>query len=308
MLAGFAILCRDDDDQAHAVLAAATRAGLSALWLDAGGWRRPSAVPGWRPESVVLPASVVWARAMPGWPSKLLPRSEVASADRWHSRIAEHADVERFAYGVVSGWEQSGCVVYPSPQQRVQHQKMAQLRRWHEAGVVIPPSLVTHSIAELRDFVRRAPDKVVVKPLSGAGHAAFLGDDIAVTALDACPVLLQHHIRGDDIRVVVVDGEVVAATHTPVPDDVADGRSVATTAQPLWPSVAHQALAIHAAAVLGHRITALDARRTADGTWVWLESNPTPTVLDVQQVTDVDIATTIAWALQRMAVQSAHHE
>jgi glutathione synthase len=89
---------------------------------------------------------------------------------------------------------------------------------------VIPPSLVTSSIARLKIFLEELGGEMIVKPLDGAGGAGVFhlhrGDRNLNAILESAtdqgrrPIMAQRYlpeIRRGDKRVVVLDGEPLGA-------------------------------------------------------------------------------------------------
>ncbi len=89
---------------------------------------------------------------------------------------------------------------------------------------VIPPTLVTSSIARLRDFLAELGGRMIVKPLGGHGGAGVFFVSAAdrnlgailetVTRLGSEPCMAQRYLpeaRSGDKRLIVLDGEPIGA-------------------------------------------------------------------------------------------------
>jgi GNAT-family acetyltransferase (TIGR03103 family) len=102
------------------------------------------------------------------------------------------------------------------------------------AGVVVPEQLeVGGGDAELQVFLRRH-GKVVVKPARGEqGRGVAVGLDTmeaVAAAIEAArtvshQVIVEQHVDGEDLRLVVIDYRLVAAAIRRPPHVVGDGRS-----------------------------------------------------------------------------------
>lgn len=92
-------------------------------------------------------------------------------------------------------------------------------RLLERAGLAVPAQRTVTGMEEALDFLR-AHESVVVKPArgeQGAGISVDVRDEASLdAALDRArahcdTVLLEEFVRGEDLRVIVIDGEVVAA-------------------------------------------------------------------------------------------------
>jgi len=110
--------------------------------------------------------------------------------------------------------------------------KRTTLRLMREAGLRTPEQILAGSVTANEEFLRKL-GSVVVKPMRGEQG---LGISVGVTtpeslhaAVDRAaevgrPVLLEEFVRGDDLRVVVIDHELVAAATRRPPEVTGDGR------------------------------------------------------------------------------------
>jgi glutathione synthase/RimK-type ligase-like ATP-grasp enzyme len=293
-----AVLCHNDDAQGMAVVASARKRGAAVQHLDACAWVQG----GWSFDLVnaveACPAHVVWVRSTPAWPAHLAARDAQWTADQWHTAVAVHADRERFALGMQMRWERRGATVIPSPSKRVDDHKPGQLLRWHDAGVRVPRTLVSQDPQRVRAFRSDVGD-VIIKPLSGAGHAALAPTHIADDVVRACPALWQERIHGADVRVVVARGKIVGAGMKRVPPHIIDSRLDHSQWQPWTLTTNDETLVLDAAAALNHPLTAIDARMTAHGL-VFLESNTCATWLDLEHDVHLPITERVTEALLAM--------
>jgi GNAT-family acetyltransferase (TIGR03103 family) len=101
------------------------------------------------------------------------------------------------------------------------------------AGLPIPAGAVATGGPEDEEFLRRHGD-IVVKPARGeGGQGVTVGvrtrdalEAARTTARRSCPVVvLEERCTGDDLRVLVIDDEVVAASVRRAPTVTGDGRT-----------------------------------------------------------------------------------
>ena len=83
------------------------------------------------------------------------------------------------------------------------------------AGVPVPSGLVSTDADEVRRFADEVGE-VVYKPVAGGGACwaldpAELDDPLTRRRLSRSPVLFQERVRGRDVRIYTVDGEVADA-------------------------------------------------------------------------------------------------
>ena len=110
---------------------------------------------------------------------------------------------------------------------------------------LMPPTLVTRNIEEIKDFRSRYKD-IVMKPLYGNGGAAVFRikpDDTNLNSLieifhilNREPVMVQEYrpeVRAGDKRIILVDGEAVGAINrVPAPDETRSNMHVGGVARP----------------------------------------------------------------------------
>lgn len=117
--------------------------------------------------------------------------------------------------GLVRMLDRRGAtVVPPLERQRWQDRKPQQLDLFARAGLPVPETTFTNDPEAVRAFADHH-DRIVYKPVTrgGAPHElqpADLTED-RLARLATAPVQFQAFVPGDDLRVYVVDGEVVGA-------------------------------------------------------------------------------------------------
>ena len=203
----------------------------------------------------------------------------------------ERADV---LTAMLSRWEHNGVPVYNGLAASPRLTKPFQLALLKDAGLPVPETRWTNDPDEVRSFAAAA--RVAYKPVSGGAATRELGaDDLAPSRLDLLsrsPVTFQSLMPGEDIRVYVLDGEVIAAIH--IVSGALDFRGHEERCVPIeLPTVARQQC-IRAAEVIGLRFTGMDLKRDAAGTLRFLELNSSPMFLGFDARAGTDIAARLA--------------
>ena len=103
-----------------------------------------------------------------------------------------------------------------------------------DAGIPVPRGAICNSWEEVRDAAERIGYPVVTKPLSG-NHGRGVTTDITNEAelregYDAAharheQVMVENYIRGEDHRLLVIDGKLVAAARRRPAHVIGDGKS-----------------------------------------------------------------------------------
>lgn len=176
--------------------------------------------------------------------------------------------------------ERRGATVVPSlGDHNWQDRKPWQLDLYASADLPIPDTVFTNDPAEVRAFVE-AHDRVIYKPVTRGGAPRELSaDDLTeerLAKLATAPVQFQAFAPGEDVRVYVVDGDVVGAMQYESEQfsfklDQLDGATVDVHAVELPDAVADTA--VRAAERAGLCFAAADVRLQSDGTHALLELN-----------------------------------
>jgi hypothetical protein len=164
----------------------------------------------------------------------------------------------------------------------LQQRKPWQLDRFEAAGVPVPDTVFTNDPDEVRAFCDRH-DRVLYKPVSrGATPSEVEGDDLderRLAKLSAAPVQFQAFVPGEDLRVYVLDGDVVGAIRYHSERfsfklDQEAGDDVELSAPSVSPAVEESA--VRAADAADVQFAAADVRRRPDGSHALLELNEAP--------------------------------
>ena len=179
--------------------------------------------------------------------------------------------------------------------------KFETLRVLNSAGLPTPKTELVRDLDQLEAAVDRVGGvPVVIKPLHGAqGQGTILAESAAgaVSMMQSVlfqsrEFLIQQYIpcAGEDIRVIVVDGEVVAAKRRKAPagdfrSNLARGGSARV--EEVTPELGE--LAVHATQTLGLHCSGVDLLPSTDGP-VILEINGSPGLGGIEKVTGSDVA------------------
>ena len=170
----------------------------------------------------------------------------------------------------------------------------------HDAGLLVPETVVCERVEEAMAAVRAMGD-VVIKPIFGSlGHGMVRVSD-PETALRVVRALEQiksvFYVQraidhgGRDLRVFVVGGRVIGAIERRAPagewrTNVAIGGSA--TAVEVSPEI--ERIALSAAAAVGADYAGVDVLPARDGSLFVLEVNGIPGWQGLQQATGIDVA------------------
>ncbi|MCE3235719.1 MAG: hypothetical protein K0Q50_1899 [Vampirovibrio sp.] len=178
------------------------------------------------------------------------------------------------------------CRWVNSPEAIAQHAyKPYQLQLMHQAGIRIPQTLISNDPNAVTEFYERLNGQVIYKPVRGGAHTARLKpEDLKakrLSELATAPVQFQEYVDGVDVRVYMVKDEVFAGEiHSRTLDFREDPDALIVPIQ--LPSAIEQDCRI-IMRILGLMYTGIDARRTPQGEYVFLEGNPCPMFMHFEQ-------------------------
>jgi glutathione synthase/RimK-type ligase-like ATP-grasp enzyme len=215
---------------------------------------------------------------------------------RWLRRAEQRRATQVHARAVHAGLEAAGTFMVNSIEATWLHRsKPAADLRLRAAGIATPRCLVSDDPAAVRRFVANVGE-TVRKPVAGGGACVAVDPDALsdgeLAGLAMAPVLFQERIRGDDLRVYLVDGEVVAAAH--IHTTAIDYRGHEDDVVGFTPDDELTELCRRAAATLGLVFTGIDVKRKSDGELVVLDVNPSPMFLGVERRTSQPITRRLA--------------
>ncbi len=202
-------------------------------------------------------------------------------------------------------YEQAGVPVYnPSSASIISRRKPYQLSILRKTGCPLPETLITNDYQAVKKFIKKHQD-IILKPASG-GALTLTPEQINEEILKKVrevPAIFQQRIRGDDIRVMVLNGKVISAAKINVPDDTLDFRGneqyqqgyISYSEIQLPDKIKH--LCRQLTRNLGLRIGGIDLKHTKDNEFYFLECNSSPIYLDVEIKLGHPISQTICNAL-----------
>jgi glutathione synthase/RimK-type ligase-like ATP-grasp enzyme len=170
-------------------------------------------------------------------------------------------------------------------------EKPLQLQRASQLGVKIPKTLITNDVEQVIEFTHRHAS-VIFKPVCGGVYTKLITSkhlerSRLTQALRYAPITLQEYVPGTNIRSYVVGGSVFSAEIRSESIDFRTDRQASLIPLEVPEAIAQQSVEITHA--FGMEWTAIDWRRTPDGTYVFLEANFSPMFLHFEQQTQFPI-------------------
>ena len=180
-------------------------------------------------------------------------------------------------------------------------------------GLPVPKTFITNHVSTL-DFALEefCPPPVVIKLLSSTqGLGVILGDtqNSAMSIMEAFirmkeKVILQEFIReanGSDLRVFIVDNEIVAAMERKARDgEFRSNLHRGATARRIFLSPAEREVAKEAARTMKLHVAGVDLLRSGNGPLV-LEVNASPGLEGIEETTGIDVAGRVIQYIERNA-------
>jgi glutathione synthase/RimK-type ligase-like ATP-grasp enzyme len=292
---------RATDPHAAAVAHLAKRRGATVLVIDTTqpsfarwGWRDGRLVDH-RGDDVHIDAAYVRAIALP-LPIHDQPDVDGRALAGWLQRAEQKRHTHLHARAVHAGLEAAGALVVNSVDATWFHRsKPAADLRLRAAGIATPRCLVTDDPEAVRQFVETVGE-TVRKPIAGGGACVAVDpacvSDADLGALATAPALFQERIRGDDLRVYVLDGEVIVGAHIHTSALDYRGHEDDVVTMPVDDELA--ALSVRVATVLGLVFTGIDVKRSPEGKLTVLDANPSPMFLGIERRTGQPIADRLA--------------
>jgi glutathione synthase/RimK-type ligase-like ATP-grasp enzyme len=219
----------------------------------------------------------------------------------WRLTLVALREKATLLKGLAARWEALGVPLYNPPSVDWRTPKPMQLAALQHAGLPVPETLWTNDPEAVRRFA--SGRRVAYKPVEGGAATRELTPedltDERLAALEAAPVTFQELLPGEDVRVYVLDGEIIASLR--ITSHALDFRQNEERIESfeLPPDVARQCL--QATGLLGLRWTGMDLKRDARGTLRFLELNVSPMFLGFDARAGTDILGHFARALARAA-------
>lgn len=212
------------------------------------------------------------------------------SWEDWYQNFGLQRDRSDTLLSLALSLENLGVPCFnPPSKSHVSRRKPYQLHLLRSVGCKLPNTLVTNNAKDATAFIHAQGD-CIVKPAAGGSLTLSANELLEQGGLDAiaAPAIFQQRIRGRDIRVIMVNHEVVSSAIIDIPVDTLDFRGNADYENglahyieaPLPEEVAKQCQ--RATQVLGLKFAGIDIRVTPTGEYVLLECNSSPIYLDVE--------------------------
>ncbi|NMO18346.1 hypothetical protein HPC49_34215 [Pyxidicoccus fallax] len=245
--------------------------------------------------------AAVYLRGLHASPLAYLVDAQEAMDADWRTTLTAFREKATLLNGLVSRWERLGVPLYnPVSSDWVMH-KPAQLAALKAAGLPVPRTLWTNDPEAVRHFA--AGGRVAYKPVNGGAATRELkAEDLTderLGALAAAPVTFQELLPGEDIRVYVLEGEVIASLR--IVTQALDFRQNEERLEPIELPAPVARNCVKACEVLGLRWTGLDLKRGQDGELKFLELNGSAMFLGFDAGGGTDVAGHFTRALARHA-------
>lgn len=259
-----------------------------------------------------LPFAGLTARVNTGMASVWGEAGELSKVDAVIVRTMPPGSLEQvvFRMNLLAQLEARGVTVINSPRaMECAVDKYLTTARLVSAGLPVPETIVCeNSDAALEAFAELGGD-VVVKPIFGAegrGIVRVSDPDIALRVFRTLEriqavLYLQRFIphEGFDIRVMVLDGKVLAGMRRRSDGDFRTNVSRSARAEPVELSAAECDLALRASAAVGTRLGGVDLLYDRAGRCYVIEVNGVPGWKALQKVTGCDVAAAVIRSLEQ---------
>jgi glutathione synthase/RimK-type ligase-like ATP-grasp enzyme len=241
--------------------------------------------------------AAVYVRSLYQSPSGYGVDAEQEMHEDWRRTLIKYHERNTLLTSILYRWEESGVPLYNPLSAQKNITKPYQLALLSRAGLPVPRTLWSNDPDEVRQFAARGP--TIYKPVSGGAATQQLQEnDLTpdrLRKLSAAPVTFQELLTGEDIRVFVIDGRVVARLR--IVTDALDFRQNEEAVETVTLPKAVDQQCIDAARILGLRFTGMDLKADAAGTLRILELNASAMFLGFDQLAGTDVAGSLTDAL-----------
>lgn len=241
--------------------------------------------------------SAVYLRSLQQSPIAYGNNSEQLMQENWRRTLVTFQERNTLLTAIMFRWEQSGVPVYNAFSVQQYITKPLQLSLLQQAGLPVPRTLWTNNPADVLRFAKLGP--AIYKPVTGGASTRELTQvDLAperLSQLAISPVTFQELLPGDDIRVFVLDGKIIARYQ--IITDAIDFRQNEIAINNIELPKEVEAQCIQACQVIGLRFTGMDLKYNAEGEAKILELNASPMFLGFDTMAETDIAGSLVAAL-----------
>lgn len=208
---------------------------------------------------------------------KILPQT-------WYSEYAAERERQSLLSSFIRILPLKGKrVVNPADTFELHYLKPYQLEMLRKNNIAVPRTLVTNDPQALIKF-KKEVSEVVYKPVAGGASCKKMEEKDwskeRLSLLRNAPVLFQEYIPGENIRVYVLNGRVIASAiiHTENVDYRGHERGLERIKLPSEV----EDICIRATRICGLIFTGIDLKRKPDGKFVLIECNPSPMFIGFQ--------------------------
>ncbi len=228
-------------------------------------------------------------------------RGELPNLDGWYSEYA----AERERQSLLGSWIrtivfQNKKIVNPAECFYLHYLKPYQVNLLKKAGIPVPKTLVTNDSNKLLEFKKQFKN-LIYKPVAGGASCNLLKEeDLSsdrLSLLCNAPVIFQEFIQGADIRVFILDGNILCAIE--VETDHVDFRGHEKALRTIKIPTYVEDMCIKAAECCSMIFTGIDVKRTKDNDYIMLECNPSPMFIGFQNATGYPIDQELAHFLMK---------
>ncbi len=216
--------------------------------------------------------------------------NQLLNWESWFRASCSQRDRSDTLLGLLLMYEKADIPVYnPASKSTTSRRKPYQLSILRKTGCPLPETLITNHYKAAKAFIEHHQD-IILKPASG-GALTLTPEQLTEDTLKKVrevPAIFQQRIRGDDIRVVVVNDDIVSVAKINVPDDTLDFRGDAQYRQG---EISYTEITLPDKTInlcrqltknLGLRIGGIDLKHTENNEYYFLECNSSPIYLDVE--------------------------
>ena len=182
-----------------------------------------------------------------------------------------------------------------------------------DAGLPVPKTIVCENAEAAQEAFEKLGRDVVVKPIFGAEGRGILrvsDPDLALRTFRTLErigavLYLQEFVEheGFDLRVLVLDGKVLAAMRRRSPHDFRTNVSRRAQAEPVEITDRERDWALRASAAVGTRVAGVDLLYSRSGAGFVIEVNGVPGWRALARVTGCDVAREVVCSLERAGTQ-----
>ncbi|MGI9288496.1 MAG: ATP-grasp domain-containing protein [Pseudomonadales bacterium] len=241
--------------------------------------------------------AAVYLRSLQQSPIAYGNTSEQRMQENWRRTLITFQERNTLLTAIMFRWEQLGVPVYNAFSVQQHITKPLQLSLLQQAGLPVPRTLWTNNPDEVLRFAKLGP--AIYKPVTGGASTRELTEaDLAperLSQLAISPVTFQELLPGDDIRVFLLDGKIIARYK--IVTDAIDFRQNEIAINNIDLPDQVEAQCVRACQVIGLRFTGMDLKYDAEGEAKILELNASPMFLGFDAMAGTDIAGDLVAAL-----------